>query len=128
MTAATTKKFAFADEVASLTSVSPSAVGTVAAVGTGGGAAREDHVHILGNGSVPTAALQADCVDGTKIADGAVGSEHIEALSAALDFAHQQATSLVVMNSAAVPAGAVKGEIFYDTDDDHVYIVTVPAS
>ena len=83
--AVTWKKLAYLDEVATLSDEDPHDIGTVAAEGVAMDASRHDHVHRLGNGAVDVAAvLASDVVDGTKIADDAVGSEHIEPLSAKL--------------------------------------------
>jgi len=135
--AVTWKKLAFYDEVAIVSDEVSHDVGTTAAAGVATDASRHDHVHRLGNGSVDVAAvlasnvvetakINADAVDGTKIADDAVGSEHIEALSAALDFAGNQATDLVLHNSADVPATAVLGKIYFDITggDLHPYVCT----
>ena len=54
----------------------------------------------LAVGAVDTTALGADSVNGTKLADDAVGSEHIEALSADLDFGGNEATDMAFHNVA----------------------------
>jgi hypothetical protein len=70
---ATWKKLAYLDEVATLSDVTPQAVGTTASAGTGIAASREDHVHVLGDGAVSTAAkLAADVVETAKIKDANV--------------------------------------------------------
>jgi len=117
MAAAVVKTLAYKDEVAALTSDAPEAVGTVAAVGDGTTAARDNHVHILG----------ADCVGAANIADDAVGSEHIEALSDALDFAHNQATGMALENAASDPAALVVGQIWYDTATEEVKVCKTAA-
>lgn len=71
--------------------------------------------------------IAADAVDDTKIADDAVGSEHIEALSADLDFAGNEATDLALHNSATDPATPVLGKIYFKTGDTHPYICTAVA-
>jgi len=162
---ATWKEIAYVDNVATLSDLTPQSVGTSAAAGTGTDASRDDHVHDLGtgcidasalfaagvvdttalgadavdgtkiaddaidsehytDGSIDTTHLAADVVDATKIADDAVGSEHIEALSAALDFAGQQATDMVVMQSSAAPGTPVVGKLWHDSDDQKLYICT----
>jgi hypothetical protein len=73
--------------------------------------------------NVTTGKIAADAIDATKVADDAIGSEHIEPLSAALDVNGQQLNDAVLQNSAAAPT-AVKGKPYYDTDDDHVYVCT----
>jgi len=92
----------------------PEAVGTVAAIGDGTKAARDDHVHALG----------PDCVGAANIADDAVGSEHIETLSAALDCGNQELQNMVVHKSATPPSPAVVGQLYYDTDDNQLYVCT----
>ena len=73
--------------------------------------------------NVTTGKLAADAVTADKLADDAVGSEHIEPLSATLEVNGQQLQDAVIHNSAAAPT-AVKGKPYYDTDDDHVYVCT----
>ena len=113
--AETWKEFAMVGDVAALSDAAPASVGTVAAAGVGTAASRDDHVHDLG----------ADCIDsGDLIADDVIGSEHIEQLSAALDFGGQAATDMCVMRSSSAPT-AVLGKIYQDSDDGKVYICTV---
>jgi hypothetical protein len=116
----TWKKLAFADEVAALSDEDPHEIGTVAAEGVATDASRHDHVHILGNGSVNAAAILANDV---------VGSEHIEALSAELDFAKNQAKAMALENAVANPAAPVVGQIYFHTGagELHPYICTVAA-
>lgn len=83
--------------VASLTSTNPEPVdGTGVAVGAASDAARRDHVHALGP-------LVAD-----------------------LDFSQQVAKSIRFENLSTGPDGAseVEGQVYYDTDDDHLYLWT----
>ena len=117
--AVTWKEIAYKDDVAALTSTAtPESVGTAAAIGDDSEAARADHVHDLG----------ADCIDsGDLIADDVIGSEHIEQLSAALDFGGQQAQDMVVHQSASAPATPVVGKLWQDTDDQKFYICTSAA-
>jgi len=90
------RELAFLDEVAALTDVTPEPVdGTSEAVGTGTAASREDHVHALGP------------------------------LVAALDFAKQQATNLVIEQQSAAPGSPTQGQIYYDTDDDAILVWVV---
>lgn len=92
----------------------PAAVGTVAAEGSGVAASRDDHVHILG----------ADCVSGANIADDAVGSEHIEALSAALDCGKQELQNMLFHKASSPPSPAVVGQMYYDNEDNQLYVCT----
>lgn len=131
------KKILLEGDAAELTSDAPSDVGTTAAVGNATTAARANHVHdtaagFIDNadkftaGVVDTTALGADAVDGTKIADDAVGSEHIEALSAALDFAGNQAQDMVLHTVADADARnaltPIKGKMVWQTDQSHPFI------
>jgi hypothetical protein len=125
---ATWKKLAFYDEVAIISSEVAHDVGTTASAGVATDASRHDHVHRLGNGAVDVAAvLAADVVDGTKIADDAVGSEHIEPLSAKLEVNGQQLENAVLENNAADPTTPVLGKIYFKTGDLHPYICTAIA-
>lgn len=113
----TWKKLAFADEVATLSDEDPHDIGTAAAEGTATDASRHDHVHKIG----------ADAINsGDLIADDVIGSEHIETLSAALDFGKNQATAMALDNQASHPATPVLGQIYFHTGagDLHPYICT----
>jgi hypothetical protein len=122
----TWRKVAFIDEVAALSSEVAHDIGTTASAGVAGDASRHDHVHRLGNGAVDTAAvLGADVVDATKIADDAVGSEHIEALSAKLEVNGQQLENAVLENNASDPSTPVLGKVYFKTGDLHPYVCTV---
>ena len=140
--AVTWKKVLLEGDAAELSDTAPSDVGTTAAAGTGTTASRVDHVHdtaagFIDNankftaGVIDTAALGTDAVDGTKIADDAVGSEHIEQLSAALDFGGQQAQDVVIHtvadNTALLALTAVVGKIAWRTDTLHPYVCTSSA-
>jgi hypothetical protein len=126
--AVTWKKLAYLDEVATLSDEDPHDIGTVAAEGVAMDASRHDHVHRLGNGAVDVAAvLAADVVDGTKLADDAVGSEHIEPLSAKLECNGQQLENAVLENNAADPTTPVLGKIYFKTGDTHPYVCTAIA-
>jgi hypothetical protein len=126
--AVTWKKLAYLDEVATLSDEDPHDIGTVAAEGVAMDASRHDHVHRLGNGAVDVAAvLASDVVDGTKIADDAVGSEHIEPLSAKLECNGQQLENAVLENNAADPTTPVLGKIYFKTGDTHPYVCTAIA-
>jgi hypothetical protein len=142
---ATWKKLAFTDEVATLSDALAHDIGTTASAGVATDASRHDHVHIIGDGAVNTAAklatdvvetlkikdlnvttgkLAADAVDGTKIADDAVGSEHIEPLSAKLECNGQQLENAVLENNAADPTTPVLGKVYFKTGDTHAYLCT----
>ena len=59
-------------------------------------------------GTIQTAEIDADAIDGTKIADDAVGSEHIEDLSADLTFA--DGVDIVVNTSTGTKIGTATGQ------------------
>lgn len=122
----TWKKLAYLDEVATLSDEDPHDIGVTATEGVATDAARHDHIHRLANGAVDVAAvLAADVVDGTKITDDAIGSEHIEPLSAKLEVNGQQLENAVLENGAADPATPVLGKIYFKTGDLHPYVCTV---
>jgi hypothetical protein len=130
--AVTWKKLAFYDEVAVVSDEVAHDVGTTAAQGSAVDASRHDHIHRLGNGSVDAAAiLAADVVNGDKIADDAVGSEHIEQLSAALDFGGQQAQDMKIHTVADATARLaltpLVGKLCWQTDELHPYVCTIAA-
>jgi len=77
--------------------------------------------------NVTTGKLAADAVDGTKLADDAVGSEHIEPLSAKLECNGQQLENAVLENNAADPTTPVLGKIYFKTGDTHPYVCTAIA-
>lgn len=133
------KKILLEGDAAIPSDATPANVGTTADKGTSAECSRADHVHdtaagFIDNadkfaaGVVDTTALGADAVDGTKIADDAVGSEHIEPLSAELDFAGQQAKDMVLHTVADATARnaltAIKGKVVWQTDQTHPYICT----
>jgi hypothetical protein len=130
----TWKELAYKNEVASLSTETAHDIGTSAGAGSGSDASKHDHVHALGSGTVDNSTIaltagvlsvKADGIGAAQIADDAVGSEHIEALSAALDFAGNIATDLVLMQSSAAPAVPVVGKIYQDAEDQKTYICTV---
>lgn len=130
----TWKQLAYVDEVAALSTETAHDIGTTAGAGSAGDASKHDHVHALGAACVDNATIantagvlsvKADGIGAAQIADDAVGSEHIEALSAALDFNGQIATSLVIMQSSEAPAVPVVGKIYQDAEDQKTYICTV---
>lgn len=91
----------------------PHDIGTTAAEGIATDASRHDHIHKLG----------ADCVGGANIADDAVNAEHIGALTGLLDFNGQEAQNIVI-HKAATPPTAALGKVYYDTDDNKLYVCT----
>jgi len=130
------KELAYADEVASLSTETAHDIGTTAAAGEAVDASKHDHVHVLGAACVDDStiantagvlSIKADGITGDQIADDAVGSEHIEALSAALDFAGQIATDMVLHTSDEAPTTPVVGKVWYEGDTTKTYICTSAA-
>jgi hypothetical protein len=78
-----------------------------------------------------TLGVIADGITAAQIADDAVGSEHIEALSDDLDFAGNEATDMAVHNVADATARngltPVLGKIVFQVDTLHPYICTAIA-
>ena len=58
----------------------------------------------------------AGSVDGTNIANDAVKADHIDETATDITFAQ------VVLTPTASGTGTTKGTLFYDSDDDHLYI------
>ena len=143
---ATWKKLAYLDEVATLSDVNPSAIGTTASPGTATDASRHDHVHVLGDGSVSTAAklaldvvetakikdanvtvakLATDAVETAKIKDANVTTAKIS-IDANLNVNKKQLTAAALDNQAADPTTPVLGQLYFKTGDTHPYICTAP--
>lgn len=100
-------------EGAVVSSDEPQAVdASTASAGNDPNASRNNHVHVLG----------ADCVTGDEIQDDAVGSEHIETLSAALDCGQQELQYAVLHKAAEAPGTPAVGQVYYNTGDDSVYL------
>ena len=100
-------------EAALLSSDEPQAIhADTASAGNDPNASRDDHVHVLG----------ADVVTGDEIQDDAVGSEHIEALSAALDCGQQELQNVVLHKAAEDPSTPAVGQVYYNTGDNSVYL------
>lgn len=149
---ATWKKIPWADEVAILTNTLPAAIteDSEGAVGTATDAARADHEHPSPADWTPKAHATAHenggadeiSVDGLSgvLAEAQTPAAHAtshknggadEVLlnelgepTAAVDFNKQAANNLVIENAAS-KATPAKGQVFLDTDDDHLYVCTV---
>ena len=135
------KKVLLAGDAAELSTNTPAAVGTSANAGSGTMASKDDHVHILavgsvnasnlfGAGVVDSTALGADAVSsGAKIADGAVDTEHIAVDAVNATHIDETATDItfsqVILTPKATAAGTAEGTMFYDSDDNHVYVYVV---
>ena len=61
----------------------------------------------------------AGSVDGTNIANNAVGAAHIDETDTAITLAQ------VVLTPTASGTGTTEGTVFYDSDDDHLYVYVV---
>jgi len=123
----TWKKLAFLDEVALLTDQVAHDVGTTAGVGVATDAARHDHVHRLGNGSVDIAAvLASDVVETLKIKDANVTTAKIS-IDANLNMNKKQLTAAALDNQTSDPATPVLGQIYFHSGagELHPYICTV---
>jgi len=130
------KELAYKDDVSTLSSDAAHDIGTTASAGAATDASRHDHVHVLGSGTVDNSTIavalgvlsvKADGIGADQIADDAVGSEHIEALSAALDFAGYQAVDMVLHTSNDAPTTPVVGKVWYEGDTTKTYICTSAA-
>jgi len=130
----TWKEIAFKDDCAILSTEDAHDIGTEAAAGIATDASKHDHVHVLGAGTVDGTSIEltanalnvvADGITAAKIKDDAVGSEHIEALSANLDFAGNQAQDMVVLqDTIGSPPTAVVGKWFQDSSTKKLYVCT----
>lgn len=123
------KRILLDGDAAVLTSADPEDIGTTAAVGISEEASRADHVHRMGDGSIDVSTLfVGEVVDTAAIADDAVTSDKIASLTAALDFAGQQAQDMVLHTVANATARDLLtpalGKVVWQTDELHPYICT----
>ena len=83
------------------------------------------------DGGVDTTQLAVGAVEAGNIANDAVGSEHIEQLSADLDFGGNEATDMAIHNVADADARdlltPILGKIVFQGDTLHPYICTAIA-
>lgn len=98
----------------------PSSIGTALSEGNATSFTRSNHIHDLG----------ADCVDsGDLIADAVINTEHLVADSvgaAAIDdVATDIAFNQLILTPKATGDGTTEGTVFYDSDDDHLYVYVV---
>jgi hypothetical protein len=122
----TVKTIPWSDEVAILATTETPADVLVqtAAVGTGTKAARDDHKHNLSVGS--PVALDGVAANGTGTSTVRADHKHaLGPLAALLDFNKYQAQQLIFHQSAGNPTTPAKGQVWYDTADDHVKVCTV---
>lgn len=98
----------------------PTSVGTTLTEGTSTSFVRADHVHDLG----------ADCIDsGLLVADAVIDSEHIAADAINATHVDETATDIafaqLVLTPTTAGTGTTEGTLFYDSDDDHLYVYVV---
>ena len=111
------KKILLEGDAVSLTSNTPQAVGTTAAVGIGTTGARDDHVHILGTGCINNSNLfSGGVVDANAIGNNAVGSAEID--ETATDITFKQ----VILTPATAGTGTTEGTVYYQSTDKHPYV------
>ena len=119
------KTIAYVDGVASLSEEVSDNIGTEASCGEATDASRHDHVHILGSGVVDGTSIElnsnalrvvADGITAAQIHDDAIGSEHIETLSAALNAGKNQFQNMLLHCLASDPTTPAAGQWWYRTD------------
>jgi len=124
--AVTWKEIAYKDDVATLSDTAPSDIGTSAAAGNGTAAARYNHVHALGSGTVDGSTVELNS-GAIRIKDGGVTSAKLASWSANRNCAGYQALDLVVHQSSSAPETPVVGKLWQDSDDQKLYICTSAA-
>ena len=125
--AVTWKQIPFADEVATLSATTPSAISAAAgSAGAGTSASKYDHTHQVSVAS-PTG-IDGVTADGTSTSLARADHKHAFAAHAANDdFAGYQALNLVLHSTASAPSTPVVGKAYYNTGDSHVYVCTSAA-
>ena len=149
---ATMKKIPWADEVAALSDNAPQDVKVqTASAGVGTAASRDDHKHNVPTGTPGNITENATAAEGTSASlarldhthgspadwtpkahatsHKAAGGDSIKLNefanpTAAVEFNKQEAQNLVFHKAASITT-PVKGQAYYDTDDDHVYVCTL---
>lgn len=105
--------------VAVLTANAPSSVSTTGnvAVGSGTEAAKDDHIHDLGSGSIEDTNLFASgIVDQAALGANSVGNSEIR--NADTDIAFLQ----IIITPQSNGQGTTTGTIYYDTEDARLYV------
>jgi len=116
----TANTLARSDHKHAIVAAIPVAVGTVLAEGTGTSFARDDHVHDLGAGCIDAAALfAADVVEPAAVLDTGAFTMAKVILTGA------DPGSEIVLTPKISSASVVEGTMFYDSDDNHVYVYVV---
>ncbi len=113
--------------VAILASAAPADVGTIAAVGVGTTAARDDHVHdtaigVIDNNDKFVAAI----IENSAIADNAVDTDEINTDAVGND-AIDPTDNLITFNQIIISpnsdgTGTATGTIYYDTEDARLFV------
>ena len=144
------KKVAYIDEVATLSDITPQAItaGASGQAGTGGAAARDDHVHGSpstwpptthktahengGGDEISVAGLSGLLADGQtplthatshKSGGGdAIKLNEFAAPDGAVAINKQALTNPVIDPQATAPSTPVDGQVYFNTADDHVYV------
>ena len=113
------KKILITGDAAELSDEDPHAIGTTAAAGVATDASRHDHVHIIGTGAINASAMfAASVVDNAAMADDAIKAAEIDATATDIEL------SQIILTPKATATGTTEGTIFYDSDDDHLYVYT----
>jgi len=113
------KKILITGDAAELSTEVAHAVGTTASAGVATDASKHDHVHVLGAGCINAANLfGTGVVDAAAIASNAVAASEIDETATDIAFAQ------IVLTPAAAGTGTVEGTMYYDSDDDHLYVYT----
>lgn len=104
-------------------------VTTVATAGIGSTASRWDHAHTIDNDIVTGAMILDKSIAATNIATGTITANEIEDAAVGASEIASLATmvelSQIQLTPKADGEGTVEGTLFYDSDDNHLYIYTV---
>ena len=113
--------------VAQLTSNAPENVGTVAAVGAGTEAARDNHVHDTAAAFIDNVdKFASSVVDNAAMADNAIDTAELNTNAVSADAIDQTAEDIlfsqIVLNPKTTGSGTTVGTLFYDSDDNRLKI------
>lgn len=113
------KKILITGDAAVMSDGNPAQIGTVLSAGVVASGSREDHVHTIGTGAINNSNLfAASVVDNAAMADDAIKAAEIDATATDITLAQ------VVLTPTASGTGTTEGTIFYDSEDDHLYVYT----
>ena len=129
-------KILMTGDAAALGSATPQPVGTSATMGAGTEAARDTHIHdigvgaidaanLFGAGVVDAAAIGANAVSASELADDSVDTAAIQ--NSAITSVNVLSSDIYSFNEVRVSAKTSSGEtatggVFYDSDDNHLYL------